>query len=68
MFIFSTGLFFFVAVEGQKDEEKKSDSRTADLKRQDKEIQRFKSRTPADCLGLNNGTAWKSQLDRGQSA
>lgn len=36
---------------------KKSDIRTADLKRQDKEIQRFKSRTPADCLGLNNGTA-----------
>lgn len=56
MFIFSTGLFFCGRgrPEGRG---KKSDIRTADLKRQDKEIQRFKSRTPADCLGLNNGTA-----------
>lgn len=51
---------FFVAMEGQEGWGKKSDIRTANLKRQDKEIQRFKSKTPADCLSLNNGTAWKS--------
>lgn len=57
MFIFSTGLFLWPWKA--KVEEKKSDIRTANLKRQDKEI-RFKSKIPADCLSLNNGTARKS--------
>lgn len=67
MFIFSTGLFLW-PWKAKVEEKKKSDIRTANLKRQDKEIQRFKSKPPADCLSLNNGTAWKSSFDWGKSA